>query len=82
MTLDKVRRGCLCKILSLPTDHVREQCIRFGICEGETVNCCEIIPAGPVVISKNRQEIAIGRALAKKIEVEQLLPCCLKRRKA
>ncbi|MEG3070059.1 MAG: hypothetical protein RQM92_03740 [Candidatus Syntrophopropionicum ammoniitolerans] len=28
------------------------------------------MPAGPVVVARNRQEIAIGRRLAKTIEVE------------
>lgn len=72
MTLDRIKRGCRCKILTLPTEQVRDQCIRFGIYEGETVNCCEVLPAGPVVISKNRQEIAIGRSLACKITVEEI----------
>ncbi|KJS14802.1 MAG: iron transporter [Peptococcaceae bacterium BRH_c4b] len=72
MTLDRVKRGCLCRIISMPSEQVRDQCIRLGICEGETVNCCEIVPAGPVVIRKKRQEIAIGRALAKKIAVEEI----------
>lgn len=72
MTLDRIKRGCCCKIVSLPSEQVRAQCIRFGICEGETVTCCEVVPAGPVVIKKNRQEIAIGRALAGRIEVEEV----------
>ncbi len=76
MKLDKIKRGCCCRIISLPSDQVRDQCLRFGIGEGETVNCCEVIPVGPVIISKNRQEIAIGRALAQKIEVEPVFRFC------
>ncbi|HHW42316.1 MAG: ferrous iron transport protein A [Thermoanaerobacteraceae bacterium] len=70
MTLDRMKRGQRCRILSIPSEAVRAQALRFGIAEGEMVTCCEVIPAGPVVISKNRQEIAIGRRLARQIEVE------------
>ncbi len=76
MKLNKIKRGCCCRIISLPSDQVRDQCLRFGIGEGEVVNCCEVIPVGPVIISRNRQEIAIGRALAQKIEVEPVFRFC------
>jgi Fe2+ transport system protein FeoA len=36
------------------------------------VTCREVIPMGPVVIARNRQEIAIGRSLARRINVEQV----------
>jgi Fe2+ transport system protein FeoA len=70
MTMDGMKKGQRCRISALPDDTIRSQAVRFGIGEGEIVTCTEIIPAGPVVISKNRQEIAIGRRLAKKILVE------------
>ncbi len=70
MYLDKCRRGQVVKIASIADSHIRAQAIRFGIAEGEVVHCEEIIPAGPVVVRKNNQEIAIGRGLARKIEVE------------
>ncbi|TLM98315.1 ferrous iron transport protein A, partial [bacterium] len=49
---------------------VRAQAIRFGISEGEVVRCEQVVPAGPVVLKKNNQEIALGRGLASKIRVE------------
>lgn len=70
MTLDKATRGQRIKIISLPDDLTRAQAIRFGIPEGSVVTCQEIVPAGPVVIARNRQEIAIGRNLARLINVE------------
>ncbi|MGB9802456.1 FeoA family protein [Desulfofundulus sp.] len=70
MTLDRMKRGQRCRILSIPSDLIRAQALRFGIAEGEVVTCSEVIPGGPIVISKNRQEIAIGRRLAREIEVE------------
>lgn len=57
-------------ILSLPAGIVRSQFIRFGIVEGEKVECLERLPGGTVVIRKNRQEIAIGRQLARQVLVE------------
>lgn len=70
MTLDKARRGQKIKIVSLPDEYTRAQAIRFGISEGTVVTCREVVPAGPIVIARNRQEIAIGRNLARLIGVE------------
>ncbi len=44
----------------------------MGIDEGTILTCSEVVPAGPVVVSKNRQELAIGRSLARQINVEVL----------
>ncbi|MFZ5647249.1 MAG: FeoA family protein [Bacillota bacterium] len=70
MTLDKIKRGQKIKIISLPDELTRAKLIRFGIAEGTVVACQEVVPAGPIVISRNRQEIAIGRNLARLIGVE------------
>lgn len=70
MKLDRCHRGQCVKIRLIDDSDVRAQAIRFGIAEGEVVCCQEVLPAGPVVIRKNNQEIAIGRGLARQIEVE------------
>lgn len=70
MKMDKCRRGQMMKISLIESTDIRAQAIRFGISEGEIVRCEEILPAGPVVVRKNNQEIAIGRRLAREIEVE------------
>lgn len=70
LTLDKIKRGQKVKILSIPNHQVRSQAIRFGIAEGSVVEIQEVVPAGPVVLKKNKQEIALGRRLAKEIAVE------------
>ncbi|WP_258360609.1 FeoA family protein [Moorella sulfitireducens] len=72
MTLDEAREGQHCRILSLPGKDIRAQAIRFGINEGEFITCTAVIPGGPIIVAKNRQEIAIGRGLAKKITVEPI----------
>ncbi|MEW6064376.1 MAG: FeoA family protein [Bacillota bacterium] len=69
MTLDRVKRGQCFKINCIPDETVRAQAIRFGIAEGEWLTCEEVVPAGPIVIRKNRQQIALGRQLAKAIAV-------------
>ena len=70
MTLDNVTRGQRIRILSIASSAIRSQVIRFGLGVGETAVCQETLPKGPVVLRKNRQEIAIGRGLTTSIEVE------------
>lgn len=70
MYLNNCRRGQFIKIVSIADSMVRAQAIRFGIAEGEVVRCEEVVPAGPVVLRKNNQEIAVGRGLASQIRVE------------
>ncbi|MEW8959610.1 MAG: ferrous iron transport protein A [Moorella sp. (in: firmicutes)] len=72
MTLAEAREGQRFRILLLPNRDIRAQAIRFGISEGEQVTCTAIIPGGPIIVTKNRQEIAIGRGLARKIAVEPI----------
>ena len=68
-TLDKAIKGSPLVILNLPSEEIKTHLIRMGICEGDTVNCLERLPGGTIVIQKNRQEIAVGYDLAKKIEI-------------
>ena len=69
MNLTQASRGQRFAIVSIPDDSVRAQAIRFGIAVGAEVECAEKLPAGPVVVHKGKQEIAIGRKLAERIEV-------------
>lgn len=71
MCLDQIRAGEEVIIKEIPDDQAKTQFIRFGIGEGSTVTCHSKIPFGPVVLKKNRQEIAIGRELARTITVER-----------
>ncbi len=72
MTLEEAKRGQKLVVTGIGDETVRVLAIRFGICEGVVVTCREVIPAGPVIISLNKQEIAVGRSLARLIEVK---PC-------
>lgn len=69
MTLDRVKRGQSFRIISIPDNTMRAQAIRFGISGGEVVDCEEVVPAGPIVIRKNKQLLALGRGLARQIGV-------------
>ena len=73
MTLDKAKKGQIIMIKSIPDGLIRVQAIRFGINEGSVITCREIVPAGPVIVERQKQEIAIGRNLAKSIMVEPVL---------
>ncbi len=73
MTLDQAKKGASYVIESIPKGKVQAQAIRFGLTEGAVITCSEVIPLGPIIINKNRQEIAVGRTLAGKITVEPLI---------
>lgn len=71
-TLDQMKKGTFCTIKNIGAKEIRPQAIRFGLTEGKKVLCRAVIPAGPVVIKINQQEIALGRNLARRIEVEEV----------
>ncbi|HZW83683.1 MAG TPA: ferrous iron transport protein A [Candidatus Deferrimicrobium sp.] len=70
MTLDKAKIGQTLLIISIKNPQIRAQAIRFGISEGSQALVEQTIPAGPVILRRNRQEIAIGRALAQEIGIQ------------
>ncbi|MCF8002103.1 MAG: ferrous iron transport protein A [Halanaerobiales bacterium] len=70
MTLAEINRGSDFKVKRIPDDMIRVQTLRMGISEGSKLNCNEKIPGGPIIVKRNYQEIAIGRNLAKDIEIE------------
>ncbi len=70
-TLDKARRGDRLIVVDVGDERARVHAIRFGMCEGACVSCVTRIPAGPIVLRSGRQEIAVGRELAKKIRVRK-----------
>lgn len=73
ISLLDARRGMRGMILSLPHgDELRSQCIRIGLTVGAHFECMERLPGGTVVLATNRQEIALGRALAAEIGISKL----------
>jgi len=71
-TLDLVKRGDVMVVLSVDDANARIHALRFGMAEGACVSCVTKIPAGPIVLKSGRQEIAVGRELAKRITVQKL----------
>lgn len=70
MTLSEGKDGQLLVVTSTDGDDITWQALRFGIGAGSRIQVQKNIPGGPVVISKNQLEIAIGRQLASRIKVE------------
>jgi Fe2+ transport system protein FeoA len=74
MTLLEARKGSRVRILEIPDDRARAQCIRFGIGEGTVVDWAEPLRVGPVLVRQANQEICLGRNLAASIVVEEAAP--------
>lgn len=70
-SLSTARKGELFEIISVDDDHARVQALRFGMSAGACVECITRVPAGPIVIKSGRQEIAVGRGLAERIQVRK-----------
>lgn len=69
-TLLDMRTGNDGSIVSLPADdELRSQCIRLGLYIGARCVCVQRLPGGTIVLEINRQEIALGKSLARSIGV-------------
>ncbi len=68
-TLASLHAGDTAVIESIECPTARAHALRFGMGEGATVSCVTVVPAGPVVLRSGRQEIAVGRGLARRIRV-------------
>ncbi len=69
MDLESAPKKKILEIVSINQEKLSEDSMRFGIECGECVQIINKLPGGPIVIQKNQQQIAIGRELAKAIEV-------------
>lgn len=67
--LTGIKKGQTVGIVRIADEKIRTQFIRFGIGEGSRVKCLEKIPFGPMMLCHNRQEIAVGREVARSIFV-------------
>ena len=73
-TLDQATRGDRMVVTGVDDEAARIHAIRFGMGEGAHVSCVTRIPAGPIIVRSGRQEIAVGRDLAKRIRVRHRDP--------
>lgn len=64
MILSECKDGDSLVVTRTDGEEIFVQALRFGIGEGSRIKVQKNIPGGPVIISKNQLEIAIGRQLA------------------
>ncbi len=69
MRLDQCRTGERLVVQSVEDELVRDMAIRMGLGAGAEVTCQAKLPLGPVVLSWGDQEIAVGRGIARRIQV-------------
>ena len=69
MTLVEAEEGDRLIVTVVAGEEITWQALRFGIDEGAEISLQKKIPGGPVIITKNQLEIAIGRQLAASIQV-------------
>ena len=67
--LDAPKKSLL-EVTSITDSKLTNDAMRFGIEVGENIQVINKLPGGPIIIQKNQQQIAIGRELAKAIEVK------------
>ena len=70
MNLEDAPNKSILEIISISQDNLTTDALRFGIEAGETIKIINKLPGGPIVIQKNEQQIAIGRELARAVEVK------------
>jgi len=71
-TLADARAGQRFVVTGVGDAGARVTALRFGMAEGACIHCTARIPAGPIVLRSGRQEIAVGRELAKLIDVRRV----------
>ena len=69
-TLARVPAGSMFRLSCVDDEIVRSQLLRLGLDPGQPLFCDFVVPGGPVVVKRGRQQIAIGRSLAERITVE------------
>jgi len=69
MTLADAKEGSRLIVTATRGDDVTVQALRFGIGEGAAFTVSKNISGGPVIITRKQMELAIGRQLARAIEV-------------
>lgn len=70
MTLGEAKKGQLLLVTGCTSADITCQALRFGIGEGSLIRVQQNIANGPVIVTKNQLEIALGRPLAQAINVE------------
>ncbi len=69
MRLAEAKDGDRLIVIATHSEEISMQTLRFGIDSGAEIEVEKNISGGPVIVSRNHLEIAIGREIAKNIEV-------------
>lgn len=69
MTLADAKEGQWLIVTGTQAGEVTIQALRFGIEEGARIRVRKTIAGGPVIVSRNQLEIAVGRQIAEAIRV-------------
>lgn len=69
MFLADAKDGDKLIVVSTGDEDISMQTLRFGIDSGAEIEVQKNIRGGPVIVSRNHLEIAIGREIAKNIKV-------------
>lgn len=69
MNLEEAPNKSILEVISVKGEKLSNDAMRFGIEAGKTLQIINKLPGGPIVIQKNQQQIAIGRELARAVEV-------------
>lgn len=69
MNLEEAPKKSALEVISIDQERLINDAMRFGIEPGESISIINKLPGGPIVIQKNEQQIAIGRELAKAVQV-------------
>jgi Fe2+ transport system protein FeoA len=71
MKLTDAKDGQKLEVIEVEGQSASMQALRFGIDAGSRITVQKNISGGPVIISKNQLEIAIGREIALAISVAE-----------
>ena len=71
MTLAEGKEGRTFVVTKTVSDDVTMQAMRFGISEGAVISIAKNIKGGPVIVSRNEMELAVGRQLADLIHISE-----------
>lgn len=70
--LSEAKEGQKLSVTNITNEEISWQALRFGLEPGSQVTITKNIKGGPVIVSRNQLEIAIGRKIAEAIEATLL----------
>ena len=71
MKLSDAKVGSTFEVISISDEKLLSDAMRFGIEVNSNLKVIAKLPGGPIVIQKDEQQIAIGKDLAKAVEVRE-----------